>query len=176
MNARETSRPLTAEEYGRQYDLNFVMTVRFLVSRGCQYDEATEVAQSAWVAGWERRSQLRNTKVVVAWVNSIAANLVRSSHRHPRRSEGAFLEPLAYAAHSWNPRCLDAALLVSMLPPEDRFLLEQHYIYGLSSAELAKRLGCSPGAARVRLLRARRSVRQWLDSDNNMQADLKPRL
>jgi len=44
-------------------------------------DEAEEIAQAAWVRGWEYREQLRDPGLVGYWVNSIARNLFRARFR-----------------------------------------------------------------------------------------------
>jgi DNA-directed RNA polymerase specialized sigma24 family protein len=59
------------------------MTVRFLESRGSARDSAEEIAQAAWVRGWERIEQLRDVAMVFTWVNTIALNIFRSDCRRP---------------------------------------------------------------------------------------------
>jgi len=68
---------MTRDRYGLAYQRGFDLTVRFLLSRGAQREYATEVAQSAWVRGWERLHQLRDEATVVTWVNTIALNAYR---------------------------------------------------------------------------------------------------
>src|ERR1700687_1791118 len=69
---------MTREEYGSAYKRGYHLTVRFLVSRGLTYDAAQETAQAAWVKGWERLGQLRDSNMVLTWMNSIALNIHRS--------------------------------------------------------------------------------------------------
>jgi DNA-directed RNA polymerase specialized sigma24 family protein len=69
---------LTRERYGEAYQKGFDLTVRFLLSRGAWRDNASEVAQAAWARGWEHLIQLRNERLVLTWVNTIALNLYRS--------------------------------------------------------------------------------------------------
>ncbi len=72
---------MTTEEYGNAYKKGYHLTVRFLVSRGLTYDGAQETAQAAWVSGWERLGQLRDSSMVLTWMNSIALNIHRSCMR-----------------------------------------------------------------------------------------------
>src|SRR5689334_23819904 len=72
---------MTREEYGSAYKRGYNLTVRFLVSRGLTYDAAQETAQAAWVKGWERLGQLRDSNMVLTWMNSIALNIHRSCMR-----------------------------------------------------------------------------------------------
>ena len=80
---------MTAEEYGSAYKKGYVRTVRLLVTKGLSWDGAQEAAQAAWVKGWEKRGQLRDSGTVVPWINTIALNMHRSSLRH-----GPFLQEL----------------------------------------------------------------------------------
>src|SRR5215831_12592619 len=66
-------------DYGSAYQGGFDRTVRFLSSRGVRRDTAEEIAQEAWVVGWERLGQLRNEELLRTWVNTIALNLYRRS-------------------------------------------------------------------------------------------------
>src|SRR3984957_17276059 len=68
---------MTRDGYGIAYQKGFTLTVRFLLSRGAQREYAMEVAQGAWVRGWERLHQLRDEATVVTWVNTIALNAYR---------------------------------------------------------------------------------------------------
>ena len=58
---------MTREGYGLAYQKGFDITVRFLLSRGAQREYTTEVAQSAWVRGWEQLHQLRDDAKVLIW-------------------------------------------------------------------------------------------------------------
>src|ERR1700680_3274425 len=69
---------MTRNEYGEAYEAGFDRTVRFLLSRGAQRDDAVEAAQAAWARGWERVTQLRDESLVMTWVNAIAFNFLRN--------------------------------------------------------------------------------------------------
>ncbi len=51
---------LTPQQFSDLYESCYARTVRFLQSRGVGPEVAEEVAQSAWVRGWERQSQLQS--------------------------------------------------------------------------------------------------------------------
>src|SRR5271154_5907796 len=70
-------------EYAKAFEAGFPATRRFLLSRGVPIEEAEEIAQAAWVRGWEFRDQLRDAGLVGFWVNSIARNLFRARFRGP---------------------------------------------------------------------------------------------
>ncbi len=72
---------MNSSGYGQAYECGFERTVRFLISRGAQEDRARETAQAAWVQGLERLCQLRDDRMVIAWVNTIALNTFRRFRR-----------------------------------------------------------------------------------------------
>src|ERR1700730_1978979 len=74
-------RDMNTEEYGCAYQIGLDRTVRLLIARGISWDCAQETAQAAWARGWEKRDQLRDSKMVMTWVNTIALNMYRSSLR-----------------------------------------------------------------------------------------------
>jgi len=55
----------------------FPFTTKFLQSRGVQTEAAPDLAQAAWVRGWECRRQLRSDSALRTWVNTVAWNLFR---------------------------------------------------------------------------------------------------
>lgn len=57
-----------------------------------------------------------------------------------------------------------ARAALDALPPADREVLALRHLEGLSTAEAAAVLGCSEGAAKVRLLRALQRLRNLLDA------------
>ena len=145
---------MTRDEYGQAYQAGFRLTVHFLISRGIVGDAAGEAAQAAWARGWERIEQLRSSKMVVTWVNSIALNLYRSYLRRP------IFEDLRDVSVSFPTDCtsIDLQRILSLCNSEERRLLQQQYLEELKISEIADLQGCSETAARIRILRARRAV------------------
>jgi DNA-directed RNA polymerase specialized sigma24 family protein len=139
---------MTTEEYGKAYQRGFNMTVRFLVSRGLSYDSALDTAQAAWAKGWERREQLREPSLVLTWTNSIALNIHRT---YLRREPQTQVLPELQAPPRMNVAAIDVKRILSECKPNDRVVLEGHYIEGYKVQEV-----------RIRLLRARRSVERKL--------------
>jgi RNA polymerase sigma factor (sigma-70 family) len=155
---------MTREGYGQAYQHGFDKTIRFLRSRGVAPDLAGDVAQAAWVKGWERLSQLRNESMVTTWVNAIAINVYRSVLR--REKPTAALDHLATRAEL-NVAAIDVVRILEFCTPRDRALLELQ-LEGATAGEIAQKHGVTVSAVRIRLLRARRTVR--------FQAEKKPAL
>jgi len=145
---------MTVEAYGQAYQRGFDRTVRLLLSRGARSESAREAAQAAWAKGWERINQLRNESVVTTWVNTIALNCYRSVIR----SENHQLPLTELSTRSdVNLGAIDLERFLAWCRPSDRRLFED-YLQGYPIEEIARKQGISYTAARIRLLRARRSV------------------
>jgi RNA polymerase sigma factor (sigma-70 family) len=156
----KSGEPMTNEEYGRAYQKGFNLTVRFLVSRGLSYDSALDTAQAAWAKGWERREQLRDPGLVLTWTNSIALNIHRT---YLRREPQTQTLPDLQAPPRMNVAAIDVKRILNSCKPNDRAVLEGHYIEGFKVQEIAQQYGWSETAVRIRLLRARRSVERRLN-------------
>ena len=149
---------MTVEEYGRAFQRGFDVTVRLLVSRGVQGDWAREVAQTAWVRGFERLGQLRSDNLVVTWVNAIALNVYR---RFVRKETAYQTLPELTSEDRVNLAAIDVSRILRSCCPRDRKLLRQQ-MSGFTAKELANQGGVTETAVRLRLLRARRAARARL--------------
>jgi len=163
---------MTVEAYGEAYQHGFDRTIRLLLSRGARSECAVEAAQAAWVKGWERISQLRNESVVTTWVNTIALNCYRSVLRSENQQLPLMELPTSADV---NLSAIDLERVLASCRPSDRQLFED-YLQGYPIEEIAHRTGISYTAARIRLLRARRSAqarikeRVALTQGNRMKA------
>jgi len=146
---------MTREEYGSAYKKGYGLTVRFLVSRGLSYDTAQETAQAAWAKGWERLGQLRNSSMVLTWMNSIALNIHRS---YIRREPMLQALPELSTPPKVNLAAIDVRRMLKCCKANDRIVLQRHYLEGYKVQEIAQAHGWTETAVRIRLLRARRSV------------------
>jgi len=150
---------MTRDQYANAYDGGFAMTTKFLVSRGINIESAEEAAQAAWVKGWEHRDKLRDPERVLSWVNTIALNVFRNWFR--RRETGELSVETPVPPHA-SPQLIDVGRALAKCAPADREMLEKHYLAGYTSAELGQQRGCTAVAVRVRLLRARRRLRETI--------------
>ena len=150
---------MSTQEFGSAYEKGFKLTIRFLCSRGLSRDCAREIAQAAWVRGWERLSQLREAKMLMTWMNTIALNLYRTSLRRE-----PFLQelPELVAKCRTNLAVIDLERVLKTCKKNDRMVLQRHYLEGYQVREIALANGWSETAVRIRLLRARRAVAKKL--------------
>jgi DNA-directed RNA polymerase specialized sigma24 family protein len=142
-------------EYADAFQKGYSATRRFLLSRGAALDEAEEIAQAAWVRGWEYREQLRDPSMVNFWVNSIARNLFRARFRTPPVIPLEGIDPsysMGLEEH------LEVRRMLDRCPARDRQLLEKS-LEGYSAEEIARDEGISSTGIRVRMLRIRQGIR-----------------
>ena len=160
---------MTRDGYDKAYQRGFDLTVRFLISRGVPRDSADEVAQSAWVRGWERLTQLRNESMVVTWVNTIALNIYRSFVRREPVKHVLIDQP--DKRNGVNLAAIDIARVLNRCRPADRDLLKQR-LDGITTAEIARETGATETAIRLRMLRACRGARSHIEQKPNKSAAL----
>ncbi len=150
---------MTNYAYGEAYQAGFDRTVRFLLSRGADGDGAVEAAQGAWVRGWERLHQLRDERMLLTWVNTIALNLYRGLLRKERMAV-----PLreTHSEFEIDLTPIDMQTVLRLCHRRERTLLEMQ-IQGITVGEIAGQRGVSKTAIRIRLMRARRSARERME-------------
>jgi RNA polymerase sigma factor (sigma-70 family) len=148
---------MDTKNFANTYRDGLQRTINFLLSRGVPFDSAPDIAQFAWLRGWERLGQLRDESTILAWINTIALNHFRRTLRAKSREE-ILRGDLDQRSVEINCAAIDLAKILEACSPKDRALLEAQLI-GRTPKELAEREGTSQTAIRIRLLRARRSAR-----------------
>lgn len=134
--------------------------------------EARDVVQQTFLGVHRARADFRRGAPVRPWVVTIARNVVRDQlrRRYVRREDALELDgpieprveapeygvPTAEGLLAWAHKAL------SRLPEGQRRVIELHYLEGRSFAEVAREVGCSEGAARVRAHRGYETIRGWL--------------
>ena len=148
---------------------------------------AEDLAQETLLIAWRRHDQLTAPQGISHWLTAIARNVCRHHQRAQTRRQ-RYLSAVDLTAET-DPidrapttdfdlevelerveliTLLDRAL--ALLPAETRGLLIQHYVEELPQAELADRLGMTPGAVAVRLHRGKLALRQTLITDFRQDA------
>lgn len=155
---KKPASPLTIDAFADAYSKGFPLTVRFLLSKGANFDQAEELAQNAWVRGWEARAQLRLADRVLPWVNSIAYHRFCNDRRRAPAVE--LTDPATSGIPS--DTAMDAGIVLKLCTPVEQGLLTQRYIQGMEVKEIAEARGLSEIAVRVRLHRCQRNLRARL--------------
>jgi len=146
---------MQSDDYADAFESGYGATRRFLLARGAPIEDAEEIAQAAWVRGWEYRNQLRDPGLVGYWVNSIARNLLRARFRRPLTTPIEDLNP----SYTLDMDLIELHRMLDNCPRNDRALLEQS-LKGYSAEEIARTTGITSTGIRVRLLRIRQSLRE----------------
>ena len=148
---------LTPDLFAQAYVRGIRETTRFLLSKGASLDLAEEVAQGAWVRGWEARAQLQLPGRLLQWINTIAFHRLCNDHRQSvRHSE---LTELADTRPGEPLAALDAELLMNRCSAFEKALLTQRYVEGMELKAIALTHGLSEIAVRLRIHRCKCSLR-----------------
>lgn len=137
--------------------------------------DAEEVVQLAYVTAYSRWDQLTKGENAPRWLNRIVCNraldrLRESKRRCSHLADAATDEETARSARGLNPETevLTTELrellerLIERLPPDLSSVLVMRDVEGMSSLEVSQALGVGEGAVRVRLHRARHTLKKWL--------------
>jgi len=149
----------------------------FAAQRLSSIAECEDVAQETMRRVLEaiRAERLRSPEALPAFVFETARNVCRQRHRSDARQGRAFDrlrpwithaaphdDPLADLVSDQERGAVQVAL--GQLDDDDRQLLRMSYYQSLDTAEVAERLGVTPGAVRVRRFRALHRLRAILES------------
>jgi RNA polymerase sigma-70 factor (ECF subfamily) len=135
-------------------------------------NEADDLAQQTFLACVTSRARFRGASSFRTYLLGIAKNVLygrlRQKARHPEVDlEVSSIEDLVTSPSERLGRAHDLARLraaLRQLPVAQQVLLELHYWHDLDMGMLAEVFETSPGAIRVRLLRARRALRARLEA------------
>lgn len=147
------------------------------ISLGVDLDDADDVAQTALLRAWRsiERLEMPEQGAMCSWLDTIARNVaIDLARRRARRPVGE-LDPQQASgtrvAEQVEVRViLDGALAaVRSLPEALREPLLLTVVDGLTTAQVAERLGIEPATARQRISRARKALsacrRSGMDAD-----------
>jgi RNA polymerase sigma-70 factor, ECF subfamily len=143
---------------------------RFLMRITSQHELIEEIINDTMWTVWSKASDFRGTSRVSTWIIGIAYRRALKILRHARHThESTGSEPsLSDAAvhdadHAW----LQPAL--SLLPLEQRLVLEFVYLLGHSCEEIADIMQCPVNVVRTRMFHARQKLRLSLPPSAGMR-------
>lgn len=151
---------------------NTVTAIALAITGDRQASE--DIAQEAFVKGWQQLHQLRSSTSFLPWLRQITRNLARDWLRAQRGRPltGDAAEVALGMAADPTPGAADrlqrleeevaAEDIISALPSDSREVLLLYYREGQRSQQVADLLGLSDAAVRKRLSRARAQVRDGL--------------
>ena len=136
--------------------------------------DAAEATQDAYLKAWRGLSGFRGDAMFETWLYRVASNSALSKHRSRRRRQsheaGVQDEVLtelpasgsveATAGARIEVQALEAAL--AKLPEQHRTAVVLRDVYGMNIEEIAAQLGISETAAKVRVHRARKKLKELI--------------
>ena len=168
--AREGDRQAFDELVRRTYVDTYTLALRLTADE----EDARDVLQEAYLRAWKGLPRFRGDAQFSTWMYRITANtsysLVKRRRRHRTEALDAVLnEPVELRADAHPESAAESAALLDRLslaldelPPKLRVLVVLKDVYGLSHEEIAQELGISVSAAKVRLHRGRKRLRDLL--------------
>jgi RNA polymerase sigma-70 factor, ECF subfamily len=147
----------------------------FLRRRVADEHVAEDLLQETFLRIHRGVSELKDGNRVTAWVYQIARNVIHDYYRRNRRGE-APLDALDVAADqpSTIPMCIRPEWideLIGQLPEGLQDAVRLAEVEGLTQREVADRLGLTLSAAKSRVQRGRRLLREALDGCCTFQFD-----
>jgi RNA polymerase sigma factor (sigma-70 family) len=136
---------------------------------GLDHDTALDLVQEAFIKAFDRRGQCRDSAKVQPWLFRIFRNAMLDWAKNVRRTEVSMLdvdEPVGEDDFAERHALREAiGVALASLPPilREAFLLRHDL--GHSFEEIAEIAGISLSAAKMRVVRARESLREALDPD-----------
>lgn len=145
-------------------------------------EDAADVTQEAYVRAWKGIRRFRGDARFSTWMYRITANTASNHLDRRRRTRADNLDDLAEPVDldpGRQPEVVTEsgsgmeALSVALdeLPPKLRAVVVLKDVYDLTHDDIAEELDISVTAAKVRLHRGRRKLRELLDTHEDRQAD-----
>ena len=135
-------------------------------------DAAQDIVHDAWVRAVESLDRFSNRSSFRTWLTGILINCHREHSRERRREVAESDAPLDDVVGSSGSAPLDGSRIdpldleaaIAALAPRFREVFVLHDIEGFTHEEIATMLGLVPGTSKSQLTRARRRVRELLES------------
>jgi RNA polymerase sigma-70 factor (ECF subfamily) len=144
-------------------------------------EDASDVVQEAYLRAWKGIRRFRGDAQFTTWMYRITANAASTMTQRRRRQRVTHIDEVAEPVemrleHQPEGAAESAAALeelsmaVSELPPKLRSIVVLKDVYGLSHEDIAEELGISIAAAKVRLHRGRKKLRDLLYDEEGRRA------
>lgn len=172
--AQGGSREAFDELVRRTYVDTYTLAVRLTGNE----EDARDVVQEAYLRSWKGLDRFRGDAQFTTWLYRITANAsythVQKRRRHRTTPLDGVEEPIESRLENHPEASAEAAdgleelaVAVNALPPKLREIVVLKDVYGLSHEAIGEELGISVAAAKVRLHRGRKRLRDLLYDDNS---------
>lgn len=144
--------------------------LRFLIGLVGDVDVAHDLCQDTFLAAYAALSKTSGDMKLSAWLHTIALNKARSHHR--KRKWKMFVSIDDHEQVAPGPDVQDSVAAtqavrsaLARIPRQYAEALHLQLSAGLSCREIATLLGCSEGAVKVKLMRAREAFKQAYEAE-----------
>lgn len=154
--------PEARQRFEEIYLAHYQAVSSYVTRRASSPDEIADLIAETFLTAWRRLADVPAGDEARLWLYGVARRVLANHHRAESR-RNALAVRLRENLILWAESVIDqphdeAREAFSRLSGDDRELLSLVGWEGLSNAELAKVLGCSRGAVRIRLHRARKRL------------------
>ncbi len=167
------------EAFSMIYARHFKAVLGFAIRRTPSREDAADVVAETFLVTWRRMGDRPQEDLERAWLFGVARGALANARRGDMR-RSRLTEALAAASRVPEVPSMGAGPVVerafASLGVRDRELLELAYWEELSPREIATVLGCTPNAARIRLHRARRLMRDRLAAAERGAGPIPPKV
>ena len=137
--------------------------------------DARDAAQDTFISAWRQIRSVRDPDRFDAWLQRVAVNAARMTHRSRRRRAVREIPQSRLGAGSTDssplaPTDSDASVLdaaLRTLDVDQRSILVLHHLEGRSIAEIAAILDIPTGTVKSRLHAARRALQSAIDAETS---------
>jgi RNA polymerase sigma-70 factor, ECF subfamily len=176
-SAREGDRAAFDELVRRTYVDTYTLAMRLTANE----EDARDVVQESYLRAWKGIKRFRGDAQFSTWMYRITANaastLVQKRRRRRAESLDTVDEPIDTSIEGHPEAAAESAIgleelarAVATLPPKLRSTVVLKDVYGLSHEAIAEDLGISVAAAKVRLHRGRKRLRDVLFEEGGRSA------
>lgn len=169
------------DRFERCFRDHYAQVLAFSLRRVSGREAAEDVAADTFAVAWRRRDRIPDP--ALPWLYAIAARVIANQRRSARRRhnldarlahEAGAVAPASDPTESLGRRDAFSAAFARLAEPE-REVLRLVAWDGLGTRDAARVFGCSPGAFRVRLHRARRKLAKQLEAAGHIPREDCPR-
>lgn len=175
--ARSGDRTAFDELVRRTYVDTYTLAMRLTANE----EDARDVVQESYLRAWKGIKSFRGDAQFSTWMYRITANaaatLVQKRRRRRTESLEHVEEPIDASIEAHPEAAAESAVgleqlarAVAALPPKLRSIVVLKDVYGLSHEAIAQDLGISVAAAKVRLHRGRKRLRDALFEEGGRSA------
>ena len=157
-----------ARAFQRLYEEN-VDRVHALARRMVGHEHARELTQDVFVRAWQKLHTFRGEARFSTWLHRLAVNLLLSRRASFAIERARFIADdqvleRVESRRNGNEHAMDFEGAIARLPEGARMIFLLHDVEGYRHEEIAAMLGVTTGTTKAQLHRARRLLREVLES------------